>query len=71
VRKIFGQEVPVTLEDVCNPHHFALVYDMQAGIVDHILDGKLIVAHVLEVMKAARASEARVCSWATCRSRKG
>jgi biuret amidohydrolase len=61
VKKIFGLEVPTTLEDVCDPSRLALlVYDMQVGIVRQLPDGIAIVARVREVLQTARASGTRV-----------
>ena len=61
MKKIFGLEVPTTLEDVCDPSRLALlVYDMQVGIVRQLPDAAPVVARVREVLQAARSSGTRV-----------
>jgi biuret amidohydrolase len=55
MKRIFGLEVPSTLQDVCSGGRLALlVYDMQVGIASQIKDGNLIVAKVRQVLAAAR-----------------
>jgi nicotinamidase-related amidase len=57
MQRAFGIEVPETLEEVCRPESAALlVYDMQAGIVPHVLDPEAFVGRVVRVLEAARAS---------------
>ena len=57
----FGLNIPLSLEDVCDPARTALlVYDMQVGIVKQIADSQAIIAKVLRVLEAARAARVRV-----------
>jgi biuret amidohydrolase len=57
----FGLDVPETLAEACRPERFALVvYDMQAGIVPQLPDGKEITRAVGDVLSAARAGGFRV-----------
>ena len=57
----FGLDIPRTLEEVCHPHHMALVvYDMQIGILRQIKNGQEITARVLQVVEAARRAGIRV-----------
>jgi nicotinamidase-related amidase len=61
MQRAFGFDIPQTLEDVCDPRHLALiVYDMQAGIVNQIENGKQITDKVVQVLEAAREAEIRV-----------
>jgi biuret amidohydrolase len=61
MQRAFGLDIPQTLEDVCDPRHLALiVYDMQAGIVNQIENGKQITDKVVQVLEAAREAEIRV-----------
>ena len=51
-----GLDVPVTIEDVCNPATMAfIVYDMQAGVLGQLPDGDETVERVSRVLAAARA----------------
>lgn len=57
----FGLDVPETLAEACHPERLALVvYDMQAGIVRQLPDGKEVTRAVGEVLAAARAGGFRV-----------
>jgi biuret amidohydrolase len=59
--RLFGLDIPRTLEEVCDPERMALlVYDMQAGIVSQLPDGPEITARVGEVLGAAREAGFRV-----------
>ena len=61
MERAFGLEIPLTLDEVCHPRRTALiVYDMQAGIVSQIADGRQVVEHVSGVLKAAREGGYRV-----------
>ena len=61
MKKIFGLEVPSTLQDICAGGRLALlVYDMQVGIASQIKDGDLIVAKVRQVLTAARQARMRI-----------
>jgi biuret amidohydrolase len=57
----FGLDIPLTLEDVCDPRRLALVvYDMQVGIVSQIANGPQVTAAVVGVLDAARGAGVRV-----------
>ena len=57
----FGLEIPLTLEDVCNPRRLALVvHDMQVGIVSQIANAPQVTAAVVAVLDAARGAGVRV-----------
>jgi len=61
VQRAFGLSIPETLDDVYDPTRLALiVYDMQAGIVGQIKNGREIVARVGKVLAAARRAGIRV-----------
>jgi len=56
MRRRDGLNVPVTIEDVCDPATMAfIVYDMQAGVLGQIPDGAETVERVSRVLAAARA----------------
>ena len=56
MRQRDGLDVPVTIEDVCNPATMAfIVYDMQAGVLGQLPDGDETVERVSRVLAAARA----------------
>src|SRR4030095_397915 len=60
MKRIFGLEVPSTLQEVSIRGRLALlVYDMQVGIASQIKDGDLIVAKVRQVLTAAREARMR------------
>jgi nicotinamidase-related amidase len=55
VERVFGLNVPGTLEEICDPRRMALlVYDMQAGIVSQLPNGPEVTGRVAEVLGAAR-----------------
>src|SRR5215468_11176466 len=57
----FGLDIPLTLSEICNPRRTAvLVYDMQAGVVSQISNGRQVVERVLRVLQAARDGGYRV-----------
>lgn len=57
----YGLDIPLTLEELVNPEHCALiVYDMQVGIVKQIKDGDGVTGRVKKVLDAARAARMRV-----------
>jgi nicotinamidase-related amidase len=61
MQRVFGLDIPQTLEDVCDPTRLALiVYDMQIGIVKQIENGPQITAKVVQVLEAARKTGVRV-----------
>ena len=61
MERAFGLEISLTLDEVCHPRRTALiVYDMQAGIVSQIADGRQVVERVSGVLKAAREGGYRV-----------
>ena len=61
MKHLHGLDIPVTLEDVCDPRRMALlVFDMQAGICSQIAAGDRIVARTLEAVAAARAAGMRI-----------
>jgi len=56
MRQRDGLDVPVTIEDVCDPATMAfIVYDMQAGVLGQLPDGDETVQGVSRVLAAARA----------------
>jgi nicotinamidase-related amidase len=56
MRRRDGLDVPVTIEDVCDPATMAfIVYDMQVGVLGQIPDGAETVERVSRVLTAARA----------------
>lgn len=41
MQRVFGLEIPQTLEEVCDPASLALiVYDMRGGIVQQVANGR-------------------------------
>ena len=61
MQRAFGLEIPQTLDDVCDPARLALiVYDMQAGIVSQVKNGREITERVVQVLGAAREAGVRV-----------
>jgi nicotinamidase-related amidase len=61
VKQAFGISVPEGLRELCAPDRCALiVYDMQAGIVPQISDGKDIVTRCVALLAAARSTGIRV-----------
>ena len=56
MRRRYGLDVPVTMEDVCDPAAMAfIVYDMQAGVLGQLPDGAETVERVSRVLAAARS----------------
>jgi nicotinamidase-related amidase len=61
MQRVFGLDIPQTLEDVCDPARLALiVYDMQVGIVRQIENGQHITDKVVQVLDSARKAGIRV-----------
>jgi biuret amidohydrolase len=61
MKHAFGLDIPQNLEEACDPSRMALlVYDMQAGIVEQIKNGRQITARVLQVLQAARTAGVRI-----------
>jgi len=61
VKKAYGLDIPVTLEEICHPDRMALlVYDMQAGIVHQALKGEQVTSNVVSVIAAARQGSYRI-----------
>jgi len=61
MQRVFGLNIPQTLEDVCDRTRLALiVYDMQVGIVSQIKNGREITDRIVRVLGAARAAGIRV-----------
>jgi biuret amidohydrolase len=61
MEKVFGLEIPESLEDACELNRTALlVYDMQVGIFSQLHNGDEIKARVVEVLQAARSVGLRV-----------
>jgi len=57
----YGLDVPLTLEDACDPGRMALiVYDMQVGVVGQIPNGHTVTERVLAVLESAREAGVRV-----------
>jgi biuret amidohydrolase len=54
-------DIPLTLEDACDPSRMALlVYDMQVGVVGQIATAAEVTSRVLEVLESARRAGVRV-----------
>jgi nicotinamidase-related amidase len=61
VEHAYGLDIPLTLEDACDPSRLALVvYDMQVGVVRQIETADEVTARVLEVLESAREAGVRV-----------
>jgi nicotinamidase-related amidase len=61
VQRIYGLDVPQSLEDVVDPARMGLlVYDMQVGVVPQIPTGAEVTARASEVLGAARGAGYRV-----------
>jgi nicotinamidase-related amidase len=61
MQRAYGLDIPLSLDDLCDPRHMALiVYDMQVGIVSQISDGGRITQRVVEVIDAARVGGFRI-----------
>jgi nicotinamidase-related amidase len=61
MQRVYGLEIPETLEEVCHPAHMALVvYDMQVGILSQLPAPESITGSVVEVLRAARSGGFRI-----------
>jgi nicotinamidase-related amidase len=61
MKRVFGIDLPQTLDDVCVPSKLALViYDMQVGIVRQLKNGEAVTRQVARSLEAARAAQIRV-----------
>jgi biuret amidohydrolase len=61
VERAYGIDIPLTLEDACDPSGLVLVvYDMQVGVVRQIETADEVTGHVLEVLERAREAKVRV-----------
>ena len=61
MKEAFGLSIPETLEDLCTPSRAALIiYDMQAGIVPQIANGRERVGRCQELVAAARKGGFRI-----------
>ena len=61
MERAFGLDIPLTLEEACDPRRMALiVYDMQVGIAGQLPHGPEVTARVGEVLSAAREGGFRV-----------
>jgi len=57
----FGLDIPLTLDEVCDPQRLALlVYDMQVGVVSQLHDGAEITHRVAAVVQTARDAGLRI-----------
>jgi biuret amidohydrolase len=57
----FGMEVPESVAEMCQPRRAAvLVYDAQAGILAHVVDGTAVLRRIRSVVDAARRGGAPV-----------
>jgi biuret amidohydrolase len=60
VDRFNGLDIPETLEDALDPATLAfVVYDMQVGVLAQIDDGGRVLANVLRLLEAARATAVR------------
>jgi biuret amidohydrolase len=61
VERAYGIDIPLTLEDACDPSGLVLVvYDMQVGVVRQIAAAAEITRRVARVVEAARTGGFRV-----------
>jgi nicotinamidase-related amidase len=61
VERGYGLDIPLTLDDACEPGRMAvLVYDMQVGVVGQIATAAEVTSRVLEVLESARGAGVRV-----------
>jgi biuret amidohydrolase len=61
VKQAFGLSIPEQLRELCTPERAALIiYDMQAGIVPQISDGREIVGGCQQILAAARRAGLRI-----------
>lgn len=60
MKTIHGLKIPSALADICNRQSMALiVYDMQAGIVSQVAEGKAVASKVHQALTAARSAGMR------------
>ena len=61
MERAYGLEIPLTLEEVCDPRRLALVvYDMQVGVLNQIERAAEVTERVVDVLGAAREGGFRV-----------
>jgi biuret amidohydrolase len=61
MQQAFGMQVPETLAEMCRADRTAvLVYDAQAGILEHVRDRNRLIRRIRAVVDAARAADALV-----------
>lgn len=61
MKQAFGLSIPEQLRELCTPERAALIiYDMQAGIVPQIGNGREIVAGCQQMLAAARKADIRI-----------
>lgn len=61
MQRAFGLDIPITLDDVCDPKLMALlVYDMQVGILRQLPHASDTMSRVVDVLTAARDGDFRV-----------
>jgi nicotinamidase-related amidase len=61
MQRAYGLDIPLTLEDACDPRRMALiVYDMQVGVVAQIATAAEVTRRVLDVLGRARDAGVRV-----------
>jgi len=60
MKDFYGLTIPKSLEELVSPQNTALVvYDMQAGIVRQIANGREITNRIAQVLRAARSAGVR------------
>jgi biuret amidohydrolase len=61
MQNAFGLDIPMALEDICDPQKMALlVYDMQVGIAQQLPGAVDFIQQVKQVVEAARSHKMRV-----------
>jgi biuret amidohydrolase len=61
VKQAFGLSIPEQLRELCTPERAAMIiYDMQAGIVPQLGNGREIVAGCQQILAAARQAGIRI-----------
>jgi nicotinamidase-related amidase len=61
MKQAFGLSIPEQLRELCTPERAALIiYDMQAGIVPQISNGREIVSGCQQILAAARKAGIRI-----------
>ena len=61
MKQAFGLSIPEQLRELCTPERAALIiYDMQAGIVPQLSNGREIVAGCQQILAAARKAGFRI-----------